>query len=143
MRRGPILLLSLSLAGCASTSGNDWLNSPVEAQPRVFETAEVASEAAPAPRPRLSHTVTLGESYDYSPRNVAAAPGAPPFQVNVHTPVTVNNYVGGYNYGSYGAYGYGITARSSGTSAHVSGGVPTQVGGDFPAPADYGPRAYK
>lgn len=142
-------MLSLSLAGCASTSGNEWLSSPVEAQPRVFETTEVAGEATPAPRPRLSHTVTLGESYADSTRSVAAAPGAAPLQVNVHTPVTVNNYAGygyggyGYNYGSYGAYGYGITARSSSASVHVSGGTPTQVGGDFPAPPDFGPRAYK
>lgn len=64
-------------------------------------------------------------------------------QVNVHThvPVTVNN-LGGYGYGySYGYYPAFSGSRSVVTRPAPS--MPTKVGGDFPAPPDYGPRALK
>lgn len=138
-------LLTLALSGCATTSNSEWLSSPLDPALHSVETARVASEPAPEARPRLSHTVTLGESYVDAPSASAGLPGAapPPVQVNVHTqvPVIVNNYAG-YGYG-YGSYGYVSSPRSSVSSARASSGPPTQVGGNFPAVPDYGPRAMK
>ena len=137
-----LLLISLACAGCATTSGHDWLSSPIEPRP---ELAAQVSEVPPAeiePRPRLSHSITLGESYtnDAVP---AASSGSPTVQVNVHTqvPIVINNY-GGYGYW-YGGYGYGRAATPHATATRATSAAPTKVGGDFPAPPDYGPRALK
>jgi len=137
--------------GCANTSGNEWLNSPVDQQPPVERSAAYENEVeqrAPEQRPRLSHTVTLGESYADAAPSAAPAGNAPPaVQVNVHTPVIVNNY-GGYSYG-YGSWSYARPARASGelrigaTTQAPARGMPTQVGGNFPAPPDYGPKAFR
>jgi hypothetical protein len=95
----------------------------------------------------LSHTVTLGESYA-----VGAEPGAPVgagsgTTVQVNVPVTINNMGGyGYGYGSYG-YGYGYPYAGGGrvgaAPARTTRSAAPQVGADFPAPPDYGPRALK
>jgi len=96
--------------------------------------------AAPEARPRLSHTVTLGETYASA---LAPPVGvAPTTQVNVttHVPVTINNW--GYGYG----YGYGgVTAsRASVVTVPVRAATSDQkVGADFPKVPDYGPRALK
>lgn len=137
-----LLALSLACAGCATTSGHDWLSSPIE--PRTDLTAQI-SEAPlveTEARPRLSHSITLGESYT-SEAAPAASSGSPPVQVNVHTqvPIVINNY-GGYGYG-YGGYGYGRAATPRATPARTTSAAPIKVGGDFPAPPDYGPRALK
>lgn len=109
-----------------------------ELRAEVLETPPSPSES----RPRLSHTVTLGETY-VTEATRAAPHGGPAVQVNVHTqvPVVINNY-SGYGYGGYG-YGYGSVAPSRATPARATSGAPTKVGGDFPAPPDYGPRALK
>ncbi len=139
-----LLLLGLAQAGCAATSGQEWLNAPVEQQrallPRSVETVDTVADAPP----RLDHTVTLGESYaPYPARN--AAVGAPAVQVNV--PVVINNYVG-YGYGS--AYGsayrsavYGTRAFSAPVRATSSTSTSQKVGADFPKVPDYGPRAMR
>lgn len=111
---------------------------------------DVSASDVSASRPRLRHTVTLGESYAVVADAARPPVAGPSVQVNVTTPVIINNPVG-YGYGvSYGygvGYGYGRSsdgarsvAASRGTSSH---GMPTQVGGDFPPPPDYGPRALK
>ena len=142
-----LLTLSVACAGCATTGGHDWLNEPLAP---LQQRAQLAPPAAEAPeagfdsRPRLNHTVTLGESYLIESNRVAQ--GAAPFiQVNVqtHVPVVVNSGYGysGYGYNPYAAYGYGrVTAvRASARTASA----PAKVGLDFPPPADYGPRAMR
>lgn len=145
-----LVFWGLALSGCATTSGSEWLNSPIDAQGQgTSEATTLPSEPAPEARPRLSHTVTLGESYADA-RGTSAVPvgDAAPVQVNVHTqvPVIVNNYggygYGGYAYGGYG-YGYGVSARATGSSARVTHASDVKVGADFPAVPDYGPRAMK
>lgn len=143
-------LLGFSLLGCASTSGRAWIDSRIEERtaPSTLELAQ--TEPVSEARPRLNHTVTLGESYASSPAvaaTPAGAPGAPPVQVNVqtHVPVTVNHY-GGYGYG-YG-YGYGAARTSTPTSSAVrSSGSSTStsqpVGTNWPAIPDYGPKAMR
>jgi hypothetical protein len=137
-----LLLISLACAGCAATSGHDWLSSPIEPRPELTAQVSEAPLAEIEPRPRLSHSITLGESYttDAAP---AASSGSPTVQVNVHTqvPIVINNY-GGYGYG-YGGYGYGRAATPHATPTRATSAMPTKVGGDFPAPPDYGPRALK
>ena len=117
----------------------------LKAQVLEIRPAEIES------RPRLSHTVTLGETYVSEPAP-AAPSGSPPVQVNVHTqvPIVINNY-GGYGYGyGYGGHGYGYGGRGYGraatpraTPARTTSAAPIKVGGDFPPPRDYGPRALR
>jgi hypothetical protein len=139
-----LLLLGLASLGCASTSGQDWLSTPLDAQTLLAPDRVDTSEAVVEARPRLAHTVTLGESYESAAVSPGVA-GPPPVQVNVNTqvPVIINNW-GGYGYG-YGAYGYGSYGAHS-VSAPVrttTRSTATKVGADFPAPPDYGPRALK
>lgn len=122
--------LSLLHLGCA-TSGQAWLNTPIESQ-----TTQADSEiyvAAHAARPRLRQTITLGESYvpdTERPAAAAAASNATSVHVNVATyvPVTVNNYAG-YPAGYDAAAPVAPTVRSA----------PVQAGQDFPSPPSYGP----
>lgn len=134
------------MSGCASTSGHEWLNSPVDQTAQAWAaSAAPETELAQDSRPRLNHTVTLGESYEVEARAAAPA-GAPPVQVNVNTQV-INN-VGGYGYGygyyspSYGAP-YFSTARASAVPVRSARSTESKVGADFPAPRDYGPRAMR
>ena len=133
-------MLSLVLASCA-TSGREWVDSPIEAQQASAVSATGPMEAPSEARPRLNHTVTLGESYATYP--VAARPAAPGVQVNVTTPVVINNHYGGYGYG----YGYAVPYNSGAAvvapTPRVSQPASQKVGADFPAPPDYGPRALR
>lgn len=142
--RAMALVLALS-SGCATTSGRDWLRSPIEerGEPRASEV--VAVEAAPEARPRLSHTVTLGESYAAAtPKSGHGAPSVAAVQVNVQTqvPMFVSSHHGGYGYGyGYGNFGVGSVvtpARASRGSA-----ASQKVGADFPPVPDYGPPAMR
>ncbi|HXK18328.1 MAG TPA: hypothetical protein VNG33_11025 [Polyangiaceae bacterium] len=139
-----VLALSLALSGCASTSGHEWLNSPLDQQAQASAVSASQMDVAPDARPRLSHTVTLGESYT-AEAHPAAQYAAPPVQVNVNTQV-INN-MGGYGY-SYG-YGYGASAYGYGSRATLAPvrtttrSTESKVGADFPAPPDYGPRALR
>lgn len=144
------LTLSVVLTGCASTGGQDWLNAPLaplqrhaQLEPPVAETPAAGFDS----RPRLNHTVTLGESYLIESNRVYGA--GPLIQVNVQTPVPVvvnNGYGYGYGYGynsyAYNGYGYARGASVRATSARTTS-APTRVGGNFPPPADYGPRAMR
>lgn len=141
-----LLLVSLACGGCATTSGHDWLSSPIEPRTELAAQVSEVSEVPPAeiePRPRLSHSITLGESYASEAAPAASSSSSPPVQVNVHTqvPIVINNY-GGYGYG-YGGYGYGRAATLHAAPTRSTSAAPTKVGGDFPAPPDYGPRALK
>jgi hypothetical protein len=113
--------------------------------------AAPAAATEPRARPRLSHTVTLGETYGGEATPAVSSRGTPA-QVNVHThvPVVVNNYGGyGYGYGGYGygyggnGYGYGRAAAPRTTGSRTTSAAPIKVGGDFPPPPDYGPRAFR
>ena len=134
------MAVSLACVGCATTSNRDWLSSPIEPRAQLdaqaLETPPTESES----RPRLSHSITLGESFasDAAP---ASASASTPVQVNVHTqvPIVINNY-GGYG---YGGYGYGASTRAHAAPVRATSAAPTQVGGDFPAPPDFGPRALR
>lgn len=143
-----LAVLASALAGCAATSGQDWLNSPLDEQASSASERLARESAAPATvpgpqdpspslaRPRLQHTITLGEDYGIaSAAPAGAAQGGPSVQVNVNVPVAVNNY-GGYGYG-LGYYGY-----ANGSPARPPGPTPTprvQPGQDFPSPPSYGP----
>jgi hypothetical protein len=143
-----IMGFAACLAGCAGTSGREWLSAPIEERttPRFTEVGNI-SEATES-RPRLSHTVTLGETYGApaTPPSTSSAPSGATVQVNVQTqvPVTVNHY-GGYGYGGYG-YGYGA-GYPAGTlapgRATRSAAASQKVGADFPPIVSYGPRAMK
>jgi hypothetical protein len=139
-----LMALSLALSSCASTSGHDWLNSPIEqrAEPPVVRAEQI--ETVAESRPRLSHTVTLGESYatEATPDAAYALAGGAAVQVNVHTqvPVIINN-MGGYGFG-YG-YPYAYGAGSFAAPVRTTRTAPPKVGADFPVPPDYGPPALK
>ena len=68
--------------------------------------------------------MTLGESYATYPVAVRAA--APAVQVNVTTPVVINNHYGGYGY----SYGYGVpyTTGAAVASLPKSSGGPARRG---------------
>ena len=100
-----------------------------------------AEPPASAPRPRLDHVVTLGET-TYEPYNPAASAPAGNGGVVINNNITVNGsdpgYYGGYGYGGYyggSSYGYGArgTARGRGTTTRA-------VGGNWPTIPSYGPR---
>ncbi len=137
-----MLLLGLAQAGCAATSGQEWLNAPVEQPTALLPPGVETTEAATEAPQRLSHTVTLGESYAAYPVPAARATGSPAVQVNV--PVVINNYAGyGSAYG-YVPYGYGsYGARSVVAPVRATSSASQKVGADFPAVPDYGPRAMK
>jgi hypothetical protein len=132
----PLLALSTSL-GCAATTGEDWLNTPIDATaPSSISEVPPLVESADA-RPRLRQTVTLGESYAlatsdaYRPAPAAAA--GVHVNVSTYVPVT-NNYYGGYGY----AYTNGpLLDRPS--AGHPSQPPPLQPGQDFAPPPSYGP----
>jgi hypothetical protein len=138
-----LLVLGLAQAGCAATTGQEWLNAPVEPQTTLLPPSVETTEATPEAPQRLNHTVTLGESYAAYPAHAASAPGAPAVQVNV--PVVINNYAGygpAYGYIPYGSGSYGARGIV-GAPIRASSGASQKVGADFPAVPDYGPRAMK
>lgn len=129
-------------------SGREWLEAPIEPRtPSASAGGDFAvGDAAVEARPRLRHTVTLGESYVSAPQQVAASAG-PAVQVNVTNQVVVNHPAGyGYGYGYLpSGYGYagGYGSRAAGAPLRATPSMPQKVGGDFPAPPDYGPRALR
>jgi hypothetical protein len=154
--RWAVLLLAGSLPSCAATSGREWLEAPIEPRtsfpPRAAAFA-VVDETAEA-RPRLRHTVTLGESYVAAPQTSSPLVAGPAVQVNVtnNIPIVVNQPAGygygyGYGYGFAPAYTYragrGNAAGVAAPPVRATPGMPMKVGGDFPPPPDFGPRALK
>jgi len=130
-RASALSALSLALAGCATTSGQDWLNSPIDA-PAATTTIYVSADSSGATRPRLRQTITLGESYAGTADSAAPAPNdGSSVHVNVATyvPVTINNY------GTYPAV-FDATVTPLPRATHSTSPQPGQ---DFPAPPSYGP----
>jgi hypothetical protein len=152
LRQARIVLgASWLLAGCGAT-GLDWVDEAHVARPSTTSSsnqqlavtsvipATVELEPETPPRPRLNHTVTLGEI------DVAAserAPGAPYGAVGPS--VTINNYnvmnasTPGYSYG-YSGVGYGRSAPSfSGGRAPASSTPALAPGQHWPTISDHGP----
>ena len=145
----------LVVTGCGAT-GLDWVaeSVPVVARPSertsaggrttqasavIPATAEQASTAlAGDARPRLNHTVTLGELDAPSPS--ASPASAPAVSVIVNNYNTVATPVGGYGYANFG-YGRGMGTFYGAAGAPRSGGPSTsgpQAGQSWPAIADHG-----
>jgi len=159
------LLLACSLVGCAPSAAPP----PRLVEPTVTTTTsanaaepEVLVDAAPAARPRLSQTVTLGQG-----EVEAVTPSAPPTQaqsqsqsqsVIVNNTVVVPQYYGGYGgYGGYGYGGYGGIERGGRSSSRSGWGASgwegagrtaapgrtPAVGGNWSPPPSYGPAQMK
>src|SRR4051812_34086661 len=135
------------LAGCAGLTGRDWVNDAHDQQARVVSSARalpIPAIAEPDPsvaaRPRLNHTVTLGE-IDVAP--TAQGADAAPSIGSGGPSVTINNYnvmnVGPPAYGYVGlGYGHASPAFSIGGTPRTT--VPTLTPGQsWPAIADHGP----
>jgi hypothetical protein len=140
----------LSLSACAATTGRAWVHEPEDAnldtdaayaaldlEPVPGSVPEAQEQMSDAPRPRLAHVVSLGQSESSAPRPTApAAPGCT-------TPSVVVNVV---NYGCarYAAgYGYPLTYRtttndSAPPRASSSSSTPS-LGQDWARPPSYGP----
>ena len=144
------------LAGCASTTGRGWVGEAHYDQSSVIDSSQAQRTSIPATaelepqadvRPRLNHTVTLGE-IDVAPaeRGADAAPGAGTAWGGPS--VTINNYnvmnaaTPAYGYG-YVSSGYARTSPSFST-----GSIPRSGGGsagtmtpgkNWPTIADHGP----
>jgi hypothetical protein len=151
-----LALAGMGTVGCGAT-GLDWVAEPETAPrasaheylaaPRAPEpgpsTATVEEEPAPEAHPRLSRTVTLGET-DAAPVADAAAPVA-----GSGVSVTINNYTSvgasgpGYGYAGFGyarsASGFGARGTVSRASSHSSASVSgPQPGQNWPSVADHG-----
>lgn len=136
------------VAGCAHeadlpevSSAPPAFTSAVAADREVIAVDAMPVEpAAPAPRPRLDHVVTLGEK-TYEPSTPVPPDSAGNGGV-VNNNITVNGgtpYYGGYGgYGYYGSsYGAGArsTGRSRGTTTRSTGTVSPELGAAAQAPA--------
>lgn len=142
--------LAISLAGCGAAAGHGWVDDPRGGHPPVTSASQAQPVSAlgttegalqGAARPRLNHTVTLGEI------EVAAADptaGAPSRGGAGNPSVTINNYnvvnlatPAGYGYAALG-YGPASPSFSAGSAAHSSSAAVTP-GQSWPVIADHGP----
>jgi hypothetical protein len=156
VRSGALLALAGVLTGCGAT-GLDWVAEP-ETPARQSETvnmsravvlpagpASVAAleeqEPAPDARPRLSHTVTLGE-IEAVPPSASAGASAPGVSVTINNYTSVNAASPGYGYG-YANVGFARSQPSFslsggvGSASRLSGSGP-QAGQNWPSIADHG-----
>jgi len=149
LRLGLLSGVPALLVGCGAT-GLDWVGEAhVNARPtHATVTSSSTSLSIPATvdpdsiaeaRPRLNHTVTLGEiDVAAAERTAGDAPAAPP-----GVSVTVNNYNwAGYSTPAYGYPSYGYArfqpSFSPGNAARSSTAGP-QPGQNWPAISDHGP----
>jgi hypothetical protein len=155
-RLGLTLVLGYTLVGCGAT-GLEWVDQPVSAssatererialsnEPVMTSSAHrteaeitAGADAATVSRPRLNHTVTLGEVEAF-PVGEQAAPTAGP-----SVSVTINNYGGpvtpGAGYGGYyGGYA-GFATTRSGSFTRELGRAAVQPGQNWPTVSDHGP----
>ena len=156
MQIGSLLGSLFLLGGCGAT-GLDWV-ADSEVPARASEPASMSRAVEPQPatqapipaqaepdavaeaRPRLNHTVTLGEIEVLPPSSGgAAAPGA-------GVSVTINNYTTvaapGAGYG-YAGFGYarsqpGYSTGSAASSAARSSASGPQAGQSWPSIAEHG-----
>ncbi|MEO6603703.1 MAG: hypothetical protein ABIQ16_27715 [Polyangiaceae bacterium] len=152
LRIGVASSICLLLAACASTTGRGWVSeghyeptSVISSSHAQHPSIPAAAEAEPEPqadvRPRLNHTVTLGE-IDVAPteRGADAAPawGGPSVTINNYN--VMNTATSAYGYLSYGSprtspsFSVGTTPRTGGGS--VGAMTPGQ---NWPTVADHGP----
>ncbi|MEP7050632.1 MAG: hypothetical protein ABJB12_09780 [Pseudomonadota bacterium] len=129
----------LPVTAQSSASGSDLRPAPLPSEERVIPATAEQEPAAEA-RPRLSHTLTLGEITVQSPAVVAAS--GPP-----SPSVTINNYYAlsapsaAYGYASFGYRpGAGNFYDRSGPVQPSNGSnAGPQAGQSWPAIADHGP----
>ena len=138
--------------GCATTQGSSWVSQP---EPGPFEGDALAVNAEPLvethrssfvseftandverPRPRLDHTVTLGEivATDSGRGETSPATGTAPVSV------TVNNYVQATpSYDGY--YAVPVYTRGDGVARPTPHATPapSHPGQNWPALPSYGP----
>ena len=143
--------LLAGVVGCSATTGSSWVHEP---EPGGFANDDATVEVtghpvealveplaptrtdelaqAPSPRPRLTRTITLGETLvAYTER--APEPRAAD-RSSVH--VTVNNYVTPQNESDDGYYSGYYGGRFVRPSQPIA---PTRPGQNWPAPKSYGP----
>lgn len=148
--------LLVGAAGCA-TAGSTWVSQPepgffpnddealrASASSSAHPLETLAENSAPNPggeldeaktsRPRLTRTVTLGETYAAYTERAPESRSADRSNVNV----TVNNYVTPQNdnYDGYYGYGYGVPVLRHPTQPIAR---PTRPGQSWPAPKSHGP----
>lgn len=143
MREMRSLLLATAalvlVSGCAHTSetheSSAYNASGVSAPPSqpqgevIAVDQQVVQEEAPRARPKLTQTITLGQSNNestYSPPPPVPAQGGPGGNnVTVNNNVVVNQppavYGGWGGYGGYGSYGYGYSGRGGGYGVRTDG----------------------
>ena len=135
----------LLLTGCASTTGLGWVadaHEPTSVTGSSQASAAIPATAEPEPvadlRPRLNHTVTLGEN------GVATAERGPEGADAPYGPsVTINNYnvMNGATptYGYFGGGGYARSgARFSSGSAPRASSPGLSPGQNWPTISDHG-----
>ncbi len=151
-RAGFALTVLCLLTGCASTTGLGWVDEAHSGQTSVISSSQaravIPATAEPEPvadvRPRLNHTVTLGE-IDVATAERGEGPGDAPYGPSV----TINNYnvmngatpTYGYGYGyGYVGGGYARSAArfSTGSAARSSSSGPSP-GQSWPTISDHGP----
>ncbi|MES1176347.1 MAG: hypothetical protein ABUL62_18635 [Myxococcales bacterium] len=139
--------IAILLVGCASTTGRGWVGE-ARYEPSTVVIGSTHSNLAAIPataelepvadaRPRLNHTVTLGE-IEVAPatRGADAAPGGSSVTINNYNVMNVATPAYGYGYASFG-YGRALPSFSPG-AARTS--APTITPGQsWPAIADHGP----
>ena len=143
-----IALSLVLLTGCASTTGLGWVSDAHGEPARVIASSQagavIPATAEPEPvadvRPRLNHTVTLGE-IDVATAEHGEGPADAPYGPSV----TINNYnvMNGatptYGYG-YGGGGYARSAaRFSTGSAPRTSAPAISPGQSWPTISDHGP----
>jgi hypothetical protein len=155
-----VLAVAFGTFGCASTTGSAWVSQPEpgpftndelelataehpldalhEPQSSRFDS-ELEHDSAPQSRPRLAHTVTLGEVHASYPERAAPAPVGDRAPVSV----TINNYVttapNGYYDGYYAAPFVAHRPDGAGSRPHPAPrAAPTHPGQNWPAIPNHG-----
>ncbi|MFZ5892082.1 MAG: hypothetical protein ACOY0T_13585 [Myxococcota bacterium] len=139
--------LLMTVSACSATTGRAWVHEPenpnsdadvaavreLEPMPEPVSLPPVqdSNQSLDAPRPRLSRTISLGQSDTAFVRPAPVTTATQP-------PVVVN--IVNYQAAPYAGYGYPLTYRGSAPLAtpRSSGGVPA-LGQDWARPPSYGP----
>lgn len=148
------LVLASALAGCAytheevrTTSASDIppAGAPVEETDDEAPPPPVVSEATPAPRPRLSRTITLGQGTEaqYTPAPASPPPGTTTPNVVVNNNITVQAPPNVYGYGGYYGYGYYGGYGSRGGYGRATTFTDGRSGGRTSAPPQWGSSGWE
>ena len=148
LRFGVLSSIAMLLAACATTTGRGWVSEPHDEPLSVTDSshsplASIPATAEPEPRadarPRLNHTVTLGE-IDVPPEALRADPalsGGPTVIINSYSVMNVATPAYGYGYASVG-YGRALPSFSTGGAPRTSTRAITP-GQNWPTITDHGP----